>query len=197
MSSKRSATIESRDTAYKGKYAIEKIVFSFDAPDGSRRIEHAEREVFNRGDSAAALIHDLDRDVVVLTEQYRVATIGSSDGYILELAAGSVEEGEDAETCIRRELMEETGYRAGTLEKIAVYYASPGASSERIHLFYAPVRGGDLVDPAASGVAAENEAIARAELFAVDFIDGVRRGAFEDGKILLAGMWFALKRAKG
>lgn len=193
---RRSATIENRTTAYKGKYRIEKVVFSFDAPDGSRRIEHAEREVFNRGESAAALIHDIERDVIVLTEQYRVATEDKGPGYMLELCAGSIDEGEDAETCMRRELMEETGYRAGDLTHIAAYYASPGASSERICLFYAPVRAGDLVDPGASGLEQENEAIRRVELPVAEFLDRIARADFADGKILIAGLWFAANRAE-
>ena len=97
------------------------------------------RLVFERGDSAAALIHDVERDVIVLAEQFRIATYDKGPGYIVEAMAGSVEEDEEPEDCIRREMMEEVGYQAGKLFLVANGYVSPGSSSERIFLYYAPV----------------------------------------------------------
>ena len=90
-------------TAYRGRYRVQRIKFSFDRASRPGRIENAEREVFDRGDSAAALIHDVDRDVIVLTEQFRVATFEKGPGYLVEAAAGSVDEGETPEQCMRRE----------------------------------------------------------------------------------------------
>jgi ADP-ribose pyrophosphatase len=194
---KRRVDIRSRRTAYKGRYRIEEVVFDFDRAAGKGRIAESRREIFERGDSAAALVHDIERDVIVATEQFRVATYERGPGYIIEAMAGSVEEGEDPKACIRREMMEEIGYRAGKLTLIGCYYVSPGASSERISLFYAPVRTADLVDPSASGVAAEKEDIRRVEFTREDFLAKIEAGKFDDGKLMTAGLWLRSQPGKG
>lgn len=169
------------------------IEAEFDQPklDGSGVIKHVRRLVFERGDSVAALVHVTDRDVVVLTEQFRFPTFDKGPGVLVEPIAGSVEDGETPEDCLRREMLEEIGYQARTLEKIAHFYVSPGGTSERIFLYYAPVTSADLIDPEASGVVHEHEDIRRFELPVKDFIAGIRSGRFEDAKLLVAGLWFA------
>jgi nudix-type nucleoside diphosphatase (YffH/AdpP family) len=194
---KRKVDIKSRRMAYKGRYKIEEVVFDFDRAAGKGRITDAKREIFERGDSAAALIHDVERDVVVATEQFRVATYDKGPGYLTEAMAGSVEEGEDPEDCIRREMMEEIGYRAGKLALVGCYYVSPGASSERIFLYYAPVKTADLVDPKASGLAAEKEDVKRVEFPREDFLKQIEAGKFEDGKLMTAGLWLMSRPGRG
>lgn len=194
---KRQVDIKSRSTAFKGRYRIEQVVFDFDRAAGTGRITNTKREVFERGDSAAALIHDVERDVVVVTEQFRVATYDNGPGYLIEAMAGSVDEGEKPEECIRREMMEEVGYRAGKLTLAAAGYASPGASSERIFLYYAPVKTADLVDPKASGLAAEKEDVRRIEYPREDFLKRLEAGKFEDAKLVALGFWLASRPGKG
>jgi ADP-ribose pyrophosphatase len=70
---------------------------------------------------------------VLLTRQYKHG-VGQ---IIAELPAGYVEEGEDPLLCARRELREETGYEAETMEPLAVLAAAPSAASYRGHLFLA------------------------------------------------------------
>jgi ADP-ribose pyrophosphatase len=111
--------------------------------------------------------------------------------------AGSLEDGEDPKACLRREMMEEIGYRAGKLTLVARYYVSPGSSSERISLFYAPVKTADLVDPDASGVAAEKEDIRRVEFPREEFLAKIDAGRFEDGKLVTAGLWLKSQPARG
>lgn len=194
---KRQVGIKSRRTAYKGRYRIEEVVFDFDRAAGSGRITDSKREIFERGDSAAALVHDIERDVIIATEQFRVATHENGPGYLIEAMAGSVEDGEDPKACLRREMMEEIGYRAGKLTLIGRYYVSPGASSERVSLFYAPVKTADLVDPEASGVTAEKEDIRRVEFSREGFLAKIDAGKFEDGKLMTAGLWLKSQPAKG
>ncbi len=197
MAGKRKVDIKSRRQAYKGRYRIEEVVFDFDRAAGKGRITDAKREIFERGDSAAALIHDVERDVIVLTEQFRVATYDKGPGYIIEAMAGSVDEGEKPEDCIRREMMEEVGYRAGALTLISKAYQSPGASSERIFLYYAPVKTADLVDPDASGLAAEKEDVRRVEFGREDFLARLDKGKFDDGKIVALGFWLKSQPKQG
>lgn len=84
----------------------------------------------------AAVILALDAGEVLLVEQYRVP-LGK---FCLELPAGLIgdeTDGEDPLTSARRELEEETGYRAAQWEDLGEYWASPGMLSESFTLLRA------------------------------------------------------------
>jgi ADP-ribose pyrophosphatase len=88
--------------------------------------------------SAAAVVPILDRDgagepMVVLVEQER-PVVGART---LEIPAGLLTAQESAEHAARRELEEETGYRAGSLQPLTRIYSSPGISTEEIHIYLA------------------------------------------------------------
>jgi len=70
---------------------------------------------------------------VVLIEQLRPAV----GGRMFELPAGHIDEGESPREAALRELEEETGYRAGTMESLGVRYTIPGMSSQPMHFFLA------------------------------------------------------------
>ena len=81
------------------------------------------------GNMRAAVILAVDAGEVILVEQYRVP-LGK---FCLEFPAGLIgdeAEGEDALTSARRELEEETGYRAAQWEELGEFYSSPGMLSE-------------------------------------------------------------------
>ncbi|MBN1441240.1 MAG: NUDIX hydrolase, partial [Planctomycetes bacterium] len=71
--------------------------------------------------------------VVVLVEQFR----NSVKGHMHEIPAGMVEPGEDPARTARRELEEETGYRARRWRHLASLLAVPGISGHRLHFFLA------------------------------------------------------------
>lgn len=70
---------------------------------------------------------------IVLVKQRRHAV----DADLWELPAGMIERGEPPIETARRELLEETGYRAETLRFLWSMYSTPGFSEERIHFFVA------------------------------------------------------------
>jgi len=70
---------------------------------------------------------------VVLVRQYRYG----SDAIHLELPAGMIDEGEDPQGCVIRELREETGYEAERIEAIGTYYPEPVRSTSRGFLYVA------------------------------------------------------------
>jgi len=86
-----------------------------------------------RHPGAAAVVPFLDENRILMIRQYRFAT----GGEILEIPAGKLDPGETPETCAARELLEETGYRAGRLEKLGAIWTSPGFTNEVIHLYSA------------------------------------------------------------
>ncbi|MBM3988437.1 MAG: NUDIX hydrolase [Planctomycetes bacterium] len=70
---------------------------------------------------------------VTLVRQYRHA-VGRE---LLEIPAGRLEAGEDPRRAALRELEEETGYRALSLESLGSFFPAPGFCSEELHLFLA------------------------------------------------------------
>lgn len=79
----------------------------------------------------AAVVPVTDDGKVVLVRQWR-QPLGD---FTLELPSGGVDAGEEPETAARRELFEETGYRAEGLEHLVSVHTSTGRSTEVCHLF--------------------------------------------------------------
>ena len=70
---------------------------------------------------------------VLLIRQYRYA----ANGFLYEIPAGRLDEGESPMECAHRELSEETGYRAQRVEHLFTMFTTPGFTDEKIHLFLA------------------------------------------------------------
>ncbi|MCD6349096.1 MAG: NUDIX hydrolase, partial [Candidatus Korarchaeota archaeon] len=96
-----------------------------------RQLDSRIREVVRHPGSVSIL--PVEDGHVYLIKQYRYPL----DGYIWEIPAGTLEEGESPEECARRELEEETGLRAGRLEKMFEAYLIPGYGTEKMHFFLA------------------------------------------------------------
>jgi ADP-ribose pyrophosphatase len=90
---------------------------------------------------AVAVVPKLDAGTILLVRQYRQA-VGE---VLLEIPAGTLEEGESPDSCAARELEEEVGYHARRLRPLFHQYLAPGYSSEVLHVYLAE----DLVPVAA------------------------------------------------
>jgi ADP-ribose pyrophosphatase len=132
---------------------------------------------------AAAVVPFLDHDRVVLLRQFRHA----AGGTLWEVPAGKLDGGEDPAVCAARELAEETGYRAGRLERTGAIFTTPGFTDERIHLFCA-------YDLAPGATAHEHHEVIRTEVLpfarALEMIDA---GEISDGKTI-AALFLAARR---
>ena len=82
---------------------------------------------------AVVILPLLDETHVVMIRNYRFA-VGQE---LLELPAGTLEAGETPISCAARELVEETGYRAGDIQPLCRFYSSPGITDELMHIFIA------------------------------------------------------------
>ena len=84
--------------------------------------------------SGSAVMMPVDeRGRILLVRQYRLP----ARQYLWELPAGRVDEGESLLKAAKRELAEETGYRAKRWKKIAEFYPSPGFLAEKMTIFLA------------------------------------------------------------
>ena len=109
-----------------------------------------QREVV-RHPGAAGIVALTGEGDVVLVRQTREAVRQE----LLEIPAGILDvAGETAEECARRELVEETGYRAESVSHLASILTSPGFTDERIELFLARdvVPGGEATEDGVSTV---------------------------------------------
>ena len=98
-------------------------------PDGSE----AYRETVIRGKNAAAVLAVDNDGSLIFVRQYRHA-FGEM---LLEIPAGVLEDGEEPEEGVLRELEEETGKKAETLEFLCEMYPTVGYCTEKIQLFIA------------------------------------------------------------
>ena len=97
-------------------------------PDGFE----IKRAIVHHGGSAVMMPVD-KKNRILLVKQYRLP----AKQYLWELPAGRLDPGETPLQAARRELVEETGYRAKKWQQIAVFYASPGFLAEKMTIYLA------------------------------------------------------------
>lgn len=117
-------------------FVLRNFTYDLTAKDGTT-LRH-KREVYDRGNGATILLYNRDKNSVVLTRQFRIATWvnGNPSGMLIETCAGLLDD-DLPEDCIRREAIEETGYVVGDVEKLFELYMSPGGVTEMVHFFAA------------------------------------------------------------
>lgn len=93
--------------------------------------ELAKREIIKHPGAVAVLAIKDDRMLVV--EQYRKPLEKSQ----VEIPAGKLDPGEEPLEAAKRELEEETGFKAGSIQHICSFYTSPGFANEILHLYVA------------------------------------------------------------
>ncbi len=145
----------------------------------------AEREVVVHGGSVAILAFP-EPDVVLLERNWRYA-MGRE---MIELPAGTRDEGEESAACAVRELQEETGYRAAEVEPLAVIHPSPGFLTERLEIVLArDVRPGEPAREA--GEAIENRLVPFEEALAM-----VDAGRITDAKTIVGLLLWARRKGR-
>lgn len=173
-------------------FRIDEVTLSHQLCDGSMS-RPLRRLVLERGDAVAALLFRPADQQVILVRQFRYPTCGRGDGWLLEVVAGIPDPEEEPAAAARREIMEETGYQVDELERIAVFYTTPGGSSEHIHLFYAQVSEVQRL-ALGGGCRAEDEDIEVVELGLEEVWGMLDEGRIEDAKTLIALMWLRSRR---
>lgn len=175
-------------------YTLRRI--SFEYRDAKGQWSNQQREAYDRGNGATILLVDWSRRTVVLTRQFRMPTYlnGHPDGMLIEAPAGLLD-ADDAETAIRREVEEETGFQVTSVERLYELFMSPGSVTERVTFFAAEYAPNDRVSPG-GGVADEGEDIEVLEIDLDEALELVRNGEINDGKTVLLLQWAQAEGAR-
>lgn len=120
-------TVLSTEHIYEGRLLNLRV----DQVRTARGVESVREIVEHPGAVAVTPIDEYGR--VLLVRQYRHAVRAA----MVEVPAGILRPGEDPSAAAQRELREETGCRAGRLDRLGGIYTAPGMSTEYIHLFLA------------------------------------------------------------
>jgi ADP-ribose pyrophosphatase len=137
------------------------------------------RSVVRHAGSAVMMAVD-EKKRVLLVRQYRLP----AEKYLWELPAGKVDPGEKPLQAAKRELIEETGYRARTWKKLASFWVSPGYVQEKMTIYLATNLTAGVATPM------EDERIEPRWFTRQEMSRMVRGGKIEDAKTIIGFlMW--------
>lgn len=194
MSGNRRVEVRGQKRLFDDFFKVDEVIVAHQCHDGSMSGDER-RLVFERGDAVAVLLFDADVRAVVLVEQFRLPALvarrrddaSTTDGWMTELVAGMIDADETAEQAVVRETFEETGYRIVKPRRIAEFFSSPGGSSERFTLYFAPV--GEAQREGNGGGVAGEEDIRVFKLAVDDLFARLAEGAIDDPKLAIAAYW--------
>ncbi|MFT4272761.1 MAG: GDP-mannose pyrophosphatase NudK [Pantoea sp.] len=157
--------------------------FTYELTRNNGEVLRHKREVYDRGNGATILLYNREKNSVVLTRQFRIATYlnGNESGELIEACAGLLDD-DTPEDCIRKEAIEETGYQVGKVEKLWEAYMSPGGVTEILHFFAAEYSEDQRAN---KGGGVEDEEITVLELAFPEALAMVKNGRIRDGKTIM------------
>lgn len=122
--------IDSQTRAYDGRYPVDVVTFRNRRFDGQFSKPRT-WQLLRRGQAVAMLPYDPIADTIILIEQFRFPALAANlDPILTEIPAGMLEDQEDPEAAMRRELQEEMGLVTDRMEKIGTYILSAGGADE-------------------------------------------------------------------
>jgi ADP-ribose pyrophosphatase len=179
-----------KETLYRGFFQLNRYQLKNQLYEGSWS-EPYSREIFERGQAAAAVLLDPKQDILVLVEQFRPGAIDNeSSPWMLELVAGMIESGEQPKDVVSRESIEEAGCQVKRNQKIYEYWVSPGGTSEKIWLYLAEVDSDNLPDYA--GLSEEHEDIKVHKIPVNLAFQWLESGSINNAMTLIGLQWLKL-----
>ncbi|GAB3178947.1 GDP-mannose pyrophosphatase NudK [Telluribacter humicola] len=175
--------ISKEETLSNNWYILKKYTFDYLRKDGSW--ERQEREAYDRGNGAAILLYNTQKQTVILTQQFRLPSYvnGNASGMLIEACAGLLDK-DNPEECIRRETEEETGYKVQSVKRVFEAYMSPGSVTEMLYFFVAEYTH-DMKVSEGGGEASEQENIEVMEIPFTQALQMVTNGEIKDGKTIM------------
>jgi ADP-ribose pyrophosphatase len=163
-----------KKSIYEGKI-INLNLLKVKLPNG----KESNREIVNHPGGVAILTYK-DQDTLIMVEQFRKPF----ERMVLEIPAGKLEKGEDPETCGKRELEEETGYKSKNFNYLGKIITSPGFCDEIIYIYEAR----DLYK-GRDDIGDEDEFINLKEIKIDRIKDMIKSGDIEDAKTVSSFMF--------
>jgi ADP-ribose pyrophosphatase len=142
------------------------------------------REILIKQDAVCAIVKlKGNPDKYLFTKQWRPGALDD----VIELVAGTCDiEGESKEECIKREVIEELGYKVDFCrELVKEFYVSPGYTTEKMTIFYCEVS-----EKVSEGGGIGNENIEVVEMNIAELKNKYYEGYFNDAKTLIGLMRF-------
>jgi ADP-ribose pyrophosphatase len=174
--SRKKARLISSQTVYEGP--VFSVTTDHVAEPGGVQVR---RDVIHHSGSVVVLAVDDSRATphILLERQFRHA----AGDYLWELPAGRIDPGEQPLHAAKRELIEETGYRAAKWRRILKFFASPGFVAETMSVFMATgLRAGEAQPE-------EDEVIHLRMVPLLVAVKMVLRGTIRDGKTISSVLW--------
>jgi len=176
-------TVVGTRTVHRGHY-LEVRVDEILTPEGRR----SSRDIVGHPGAVAIVALDPE-DRILMVRQFRLA----AGRTLLEIPAGTLDRDadgslEDPDLAARRELEEETGFRAGSWEHLGAFWTAPGFATELMHLYLAR----DLVPAHGARLGPDDDE--RLELEHVPWREAVaaaEQGGIADAKTLVGVLWLA------
>lgn len=172
---------------------VDKVILNHDTHSGGK-LSNICRYVLHRPAAVGVVLENITTKKIILVQQLRFPVARfQNNGWLTEIIAGLIDEGESPEECARREVMEEVGYKVDKLELIMDYCPNVGISDEQITLYYGQVTSDDKIAEG-GGLDDESEDILIIEKDIDDLFNEVQSGKIIDGKSIVALQWLALKK---
>lgn len=183
--------IIAEEFVFNGFFKIKKAKIIHDTFNGKEII--VDRLSFERNNSVAILVYEKDTDTFLFTKQFRYPTTESTDGWLLEIPAGSMKPVDDPEFRVREEVKEEIGYEMDSVALISESFVSPGGCSEKTFLYYAEVNSTHKTAKG-GGLESENEDIQLVKLSKEKVLQMYHDKEFKDAKTIMAIQWYLLHK---
>jgi len=183
--------IISKELILDDYFKVEKWIYQFENDNGELT-QPVDRLMLKRADAAAVIIFNTDTERVLLIRQFRHSTYDKGPGWIIEAVAGVIEQGEPSEDAVKREAIEEVGYKLRNIEKVATFYTSPGYTTERMFVYYAEVTNADKVAEG-GGMEEENEYIETVAFTLDELNNAIQNDKLNDSKTIIAANYLLKK----
>lgn len=189
-----SAEVKRSETVYQGYAKVIELTVRHELFSGGVSAAIT-RELFVSGDAVMVIPYDVQKQTVLLIEQFRVAPLNRGEHpWIFEGIAGRIDKDETAEDVARREAIEEAGCTLDTVERIGGFYQSPGIFAEHITYFCAKA---DLSDAGGIfGLDEENEDIRAIVVPLDEALEAVDENRLVSAPTALSLLWIARNRRR-
>ena len=163
---------------------LDRIDYDYQFSNG--KWKRLSRECYNRGNGAAILLYNLEKQTVILTKQFRMPSYENNpeEGMSIEACAGAIDNNDEPLETIIRETEEEVGYKISNAKQVLTAYTSPGALTEKMFLFVAEYNDAQKINDG-GGLESEDEEIEVLELSFSKAIEMMNNETIIDAKTIM------------